>query len=915
MNNQQQQQQHYHYNNHHHSQPQPQPHHQHHPHHQRPSSSSSSSSSSSAQHYHHHQQHQHHPHRPSPQVTSLQQSLPSSSSHNSHYQRHSLASSSNNINHLIPQSASKQILSSSNTSSSNLPTGISKPAISSAPIANAPSSSSSSSSSPTSSSYSHQLPLPPLQQPNQQHHSHQLISFSHPSSIPPNPSSINQSHLHPFSSSTASCNANPSSTIPGTNLTKPPPAASPTPSPTALTHHFPHPSLHHHSLFQQQPQSIQGTQTLHPFQPHPGSISDITQLRHHSLLAHHSSALGPGSLSASNNRINIDKYKSSATPAYHGFIQSTEDALLVFQACYEGACPKVTRRLHERERRSISSGSVYVFEEREAGIKRWTDGRVWSPSRILNNFLIYREIDQKRPNSTTNNNSGDDQSTSNLQENSTGNYNHPRSSDLDSGPDNALVQSTSRATNTSLGDIRMVDTKPLLGGSSQTPLSNNQNFTHQSSPPKSSDSSPIESNPNNASSSHLALNRDQERALVGSLTSTYKFREDGLVKKTISLAGMHMISYYKVDDVLSGRLRTPSQEPRSFSHIFKEEFLNPSNFRVPPVWDIDYNGIVVFRKELSEDGSNPSIQTSGSNEKAHNSTPESILSSSKSTAQFHPPSVRSSSSSVTPNSGQGLFPNNTSLSNPTSQHSGGSSLTSFRINSGSDVLPSCNPHQVTRPASSSSSASSPRLSPISPNTYSSISNNKHVSSLNNLNNPQSSAPVSRPSLNPHRISSPPSSAAHSASGGSGASRNILMAGGGVGSGSNSAIRYEPYARPNPSPPSLLAPVSAGNSSSSSPTFYHNSSHNSGGTFPPQSFFSDSQNSIPSLLNQPSSSNNRNSNNETAARTQENRNFDSMSNVNYESSGGVSYGNCGVCFFFFYESCICICIFFFIYNSV
>lgn len=28
------------------------------------------------------------------------------------------------------------------------------------------------------------------------------------------------------------------------------------------------------------------------------------------------------------------------------------------------------------------------------GIKRWTDGRVWSPSRILGNFLIYRELDK-----------------------------------------------------------------------------------------------------------------------------------------------------------------------------------------------------------------------------------------------------------------------------------------------------------------------------------------------------------------------------------------------------------------------------------------------------------------------------------------------------------------------------------------
>jgi hypothetical protein len=30
-----------------------------------------------------------------------------------------------------------------------------------------------------------------------------------------------------------------------------------------------------------------------------------------------------------------------------------------------------------------------------SGIKRWTDGLVWSPSRILGNFLIYRELDKR----------------------------------------------------------------------------------------------------------------------------------------------------------------------------------------------------------------------------------------------------------------------------------------------------------------------------------------------------------------------------------------------------------------------------------------------------------------------------------------------------------------------------------------
>jgi hypothetical protein len=51
-------------------------------------------------------------------------------------------------------------------------------------------------------------------------------------------------------------------------------------------------------------------------------------------------------------------------------------------------------RLNSQERTSVvKSGSIFVYEEAMSGIKRWTDGLTWSPSRILGNFLIYRELD------------------------------------------------------------------------------------------------------------------------------------------------------------------------------------------------------------------------------------------------------------------------------------------------------------------------------------------------------------------------------------------------------------------------------------------------------------------------------------------------------------------------------------------
>jgi hypothetical protein len=68
---------------------------------------------------------------------------------------------------------------------------------------------------------------------------------------------------------------------------------------------------------------------------------------------------------------------------YFGYIDSTFDALIIIEACRQGILKRVAHRLSEPERRRIRSGSVFVFEERESKIKRWTDGRIWSPSRIL----------------------------------------------------------------------------------------------------------------------------------------------------------------------------------------------------------------------------------------------------------------------------------------------------------------------------------------------------------------------------------------------------------------------------------------------------------------------------------------------------------------------------------------------------
>ncbi|KAM0494710.1 hypothetical protein ACHAP9_003629 [Verticillium nonalfalfae] len=81
---------------------------------------------------------------------------------------------------------------------------------------------------------------------------------------------------------------------------------------------------------------------------------------------------------------------------YHGYVRTPADAIKLFEACRLGLLPRVQRRLSEKERQSIRSGSVFVWDEREAGMRRWTDGKSWSASRVSGSFLTYREMEGKR---------------------------------------------------------------------------------------------------------------------------------------------------------------------------------------------------------------------------------------------------------------------------------------------------------------------------------------------------------------------------------------------------------------------------------------------------------------------------------------------------------------------------------------
>lgn len=58
----------------------------------------------------------------------------------------------------------------------------------------------------------------------------------------------------------------------------------------------------------------------------------------------------------------------SLDATFHGFVETTMDTLLLFEACRQNLLPKITRRLQDRERKElVVSGTVFIFDEKESG--------------------------------------------------------------------------------------------------------------------------------------------------------------------------------------------------------------------------------------------------------------------------------------------------------------------------------------------------------------------------------------------------------------------------------------------------------------------------------------------------------------------------------------------------------------------
>ncbi|KAI1412986.1 Gti1/Pac2 family-domain-containing protein [Hypoxylon sp. FL1857] len=233
-------------------------------------------------------------------------------------------------------------------------------------------------------------------------------------------------------------------------------------------------------------------------------------------------------------------------PTFTGYISSTMDALILFEACLRGVLFHVPRRPHDRERSSlIVSGNVFIYEEHSSGIKRWTDGVPWSPSRILGNFLLYRELDKPfQPG-------------------------EKKRAMKRSKPDGGVGKPSSSSRSNSIGTgmaSALVSSGPSM--SNFEAMTNGRN--------------------------------DTERALVGSLIDSYQFKHDGLVKKTISVTynGIqhHMVSYYSIEDVIRQKLKTPSTDISLRGVIPRGPLISSGSFRAP----VDDHEVIMAEPHIRE---------------------------------------------------------------------------------------------------------------------------------------------------------------------------------------------------------------------------------------------------------------------------------------------------------------------------
>ncbi|KAF2253933.1 camp independent regulatory protein [Trematosphaeria pertusa] len=258
----------------------------------------------------------------------------------------------------------------------------------------------------------------------------------------------------------------------------------------------------------------------------PGSVHP----RHHSIAASHVVNTGTSTPPPPRQQVagTMVKAQPAFKPTWNGFLDTTKDAMSIVEAALQGRLSHISRRPHDKERAEmLRSGTVLVYEENASGIKRWTDAVHWSPSRVMNNCLIYRQLvralkpEEKK--SALNPTCGS-----------------KRKRKESAGP---TITKTGENVNNSEDEYD----NPAFDGNLP------------------GDATPTDSMGKVYANFAQSLTPDQQRRYCGSLIDSYEFKEGGLMKKTISVKYQgtthHIISYYSLEDVVAGKLKRPFQDP------------------------------------------------------------------------------------------------------------------------------------------------------------------------------------------------------------------------------------------------------------------------------------------------------------------------------------------------------------------
>ena len=257
--------------------------------------------------------------------------------------------------------------------------------------------------------------------------------------------------------------------------------------------------------------------------------SSVGVPRHHSIATSHVVASGRATPPQRHQITGaIVKAQPAFKPTWHGFLDTTKDAMTIVEAALQGRLGHISRRPHDKERAEmLTSGTVLVYEENASGIRRWTDAVHWSPSRVMNNCLIYRQLTR------------------------------------------ALKPEEKRsALNPSCGGKRKrkESAGPAITKAGENVNTDEDEYDNPVYPRAMTGEVTSADHPDIVYANFAqTLTPDQQRRFCGSLIDSYEFKEGGLMKKTISVkyqgTNHHIISYYTLEDVVAGKLKRPCEDP------------------------------------------------------------------------------------------------------------------------------------------------------------------------------------------------------------------------------------------------------------------------------------------------------------------------------------------------------------------